>query len=201
MQKLKRSTLNEQTTRGKKGKANSSKSLTVNLLGAAQWNSQLLLFFWPALSSHSTAKIGALLKPKRRATADTLPVARRLMWQRCCGTEAGQSCVSSVFNLISCDWAREKKHSELLQISAKHFEMPKDNAGYRAACWLYVAQKQLLSSQMFSWHIFLYITALSPNYLAHPFTVCCHIFLLSENIVLLSLDWCLSTLCLPFYLT
>lgn len=27
--------MNEQTTRGKKGKANSSKSLTVNLLGAA----------------------------------------------------------------------------------------------------------------------------------------------------------------------
>lgn len=44
----------------------------------------------------------------------------------------------------------------------------------------------------------LYITAPSQNYLVHPFTVCCHIFLLSENIVLLPLDWCLSTLCLPF---
>lgn len=30
---------------GKKGKANSSKSLTVNLLGDAQWSLQLLLVF------------------------------------------------------------------------------------------------------------------------------------------------------------
>lgn len=43
-----------------------------------------------------------------------------------------------------------------------------------------------------------YITAPSRNYLARPFTVCCHLFPLSENIVLLPLDWCLSTPCLPF---
>lgn len=79
MQKLKRNTLNEQTMHRKKGKANSSKPFTENLLGDAQWSSQLLLVFWPALSLHSTAKIGALLKPKCRATADTLPVARGLM--------------------------------------------------------------------------------------------------------------------------
>lgn len=49
MQKLKRNTLNDKPHMGKKGKANSSASFTVNSLGAAQWSSQLLLVFWSAL--------------------------------------------------------------------------------------------------------------------------------------------------------
>lgn len=185
-----------------KGKANSSKSLPVNLLGAAQWSSQLLLVLWPALSLHSTAKIGALLKRKHRATAATLPVARGLMWQGCCGTEARQLCVSSVFYLISCDWAREKKHSKLLQISAKPFWNAQRTSCLESSLLTFCGPEMApVLADVFLTYYPPYITAPSPNYLAHPFTVCCHIFLFSENIVLLSLDWCLSTLCLPFYLT
>lgn len=98
------------------------------LLGATQKNSQFVL-----TQNCQDDAIRALLNPNP-AAADILPVAQGLMQKGCCGREAKQLCVFPVLNLISCDRAREKKYSELLQISAKHFEVLKEAPGYRAAC-------------------------------------------------------------------